>query len=310
MKGFVADKVVAVVLQDAGAEASVGQYLQDQNIPVIGAEGYDSTTWSARPNFFSITTTNPTLQQSYVSGAQAAKGKSIAVAVCAEAAACTNTGAVVSAQASTAGIQYAGFVKVSATAPSYTAECLSFIQKKVDVIAVGLSSDTGKRLVSDCQQQGFKGEYSIVSGAVDQADFDTNKGAKFVGVVNAFPWWSTAAPVRQYVEVLAKYAPNVDVRSTFPASMWASLELFKKAVSASPESLTPGKVADAYYSLKNETLGGLLPQPMNFTKGQPAPKVQCFWAYTFTGGDSTFESAQLGPSGNGASGDLSSSCIK
>jgi branched-chain amino acid transport system substrate-binding protein len=310
LKQMVADGVVAVVLQDAGAEAAVGQYLQDQNMPVIGAEGYDTTTWSARPNFFSITTTNPTIQQAYVSGAQAVDGKTISVAYCAEVSSCQQTATVVSQQAAKVGIKYVGSSQVSASAPSDAAVCLSFMQKGAQVIAIGLTSDTTSRVVSDCQQQGFKGSYSVTSGAVIQKDFDATPGAKYVGVINAFPWWADAAPVTQFRDVMAKYAPGVDIRSTFPTSTWATLELFRKAVQGDASGLTPAKVSADYYALKGETLNGLLPQPMTFTRGEPAPKVTCFWVYSYTGGSAAFKSAHIGPSGNNATNGLSTSCIK
>ena len=72
---------------------------------------------------------------------------------------------------------------------------------------------------------------------------------------------------------------------------YASLELFKKTMEAAKATLaaspTRQDVLAAYGAVKGETLGGLLPQPMTFTAGQPGPKVPCFWLYTFGNGKFT-----------------------
>jgi len=66
---------------------------------------------------------------------------------------------------------------------------------------------------------------------------------------------------------------------------------------------------EAYDSLKGETLHGLLPQPMTYTVGKPAPKVTCFWIFAYTAGKNGFTALHQGPSGNGATDGLRSSCL-
>jgi branched-chain amino acid transport system substrate-binding protein len=309
VKTFVADKDVAVILQDPSSEGVVGQYLDSEGMPVIGAEGYATNVWSALPNYFSVTTTADAIQQSTVASAKAAGASSIAVVSCAEIAVCAASGPMVSAEAAKLGISYDGQLLVSASAPNYTAECLSLIQKDVGAVFVNVTSDVAERFVAECTQQGYKGTYVESGGSVFQTALDGTKGAKYVGIVNAFPWWVNAAPVSQYLSVMAKYAPKVDVRNTFPSSMWVTLQLFRQAVENNTKGLTAAKVMADYDALKNVTLGGLLPQPLTFTAGQPAPKVPCYWMYSYTGGANNFKSIQQGVSGNSATGGLSSSCL-
>ena len=303
------DKVVAVILQDAGAEGSVGTYLAQQKIPVIGAEGYSPALWGALPTFFTNFTTSTARITSYVSAASATGAKSIAVAYCAEAPSCAQAGTIVAAEAPKQGMTYTGAVKISASAPDYTAECLDFIQEKAQTIAVAIDAATGARMVSGCLQQRYAGSFDVNVGSVSKAGFDVApKGTKFVGAIGTFPWWSNAAPVQQFRSVMAQYAPGVDVRQTFPESVWVSLELFKKAVSGNANNLTPAKVLTEYYSLKNETLDGLLPQPITYTEGKPAPSINCSWLYSYTVGGQ-FATLHSGQSGNGQTGDLVTSCV-
>jgi branched-chain amino acid transport system substrate-binding protein len=101
-----------------------------------------------------------------------------------------------------------------------------------------------------------------------------------------------------------------DYQDPTSTATWASLELFRKAMANASDQPTRDEVFSAYYTLKNEDLGGLLPQAVTFTKGQPAPKMNCFWVYKLDGGK--FTSAEPSdPSGNTvSSGPLKTACAK
>jgi branched-chain amino acid transport system substrate-binding protein len=168
--------------------------------------------------------------------------------------------------------------------------------------------DVASFVVNDCAQQGYQGSYVLLGSTFDQKQFASYKGTTFVGGLNAFPWWSIAPPVQQFQDVIAKYAPNLDFRDAATTVMWAALELFRKAMGTRVEDVTSASVTKASDSLHRETLGGLLPQPLTFTAGQPATPVNCFWLYKYEGGDKNPVTVRKGPSGNGAQGDLASSC--
>jgi branched-chain amino acid transport system substrate-binding protein len=44
-------------------------------------------------------------------------------------------------------------------------------------------------------------------------------------------------------------------------------------------------VIAAYGTIADETLDGLLPEPLTFTAGEPGPPVDCFWLYTAEDGE-------------------------
>jgi branched-chain amino acid transport system substrate-binding protein len=91
-------------------------------------------------------------------------------------------------------------------------------------------------------------------------------------------------------------------------SVWTALELTRKALASAGETVTRQTVFDGLYGLKDENLGGLLPQKVTFTKGTPPAASFCVWLYKLENGN--FASAALGDSGNGETGDLKSSCMK
>ncbi|WP_281689568.1 hypothetical protein [Pseudonocardia thermophila] len=108
---------------------------------------------------------------------------------------------------------------------------------------------------------------------------------------------------------MERYAPDADYRDPDATAAWAILELFRKAVGGIEGEVTKESVVEAYASIENETLGGLMPQPMTFSKDKPAPEVNCFWMFRYEAGDENPTTIPpLGPSGNGEQGDLASQC--
>ena len=90
------------------------------------------------------------------------------------------------------------------------------------------------------------------------------------GGLNGFPWFVDAEPVQHFRDVMG--ANGVD-EETYGAptvtATWASLELFRKVVVDNAATLgdnpdRAGLIA-AYGTVADETLGGLLPNPVTFT---------------------------------------------
>lgn len=64
---------------------------------------------------------------------------------------------------------------------------------------------------------------------------------------------------------------------------------------------------DAGNGVGAETLDGLLPKPVTYVAEGFQPVLNCFWMFDMQ--DATFTSVALGDSGNGAEGDLASTCF-
>ena len=305
-------QVVAVMLADPSVESGVADYLQQNNVPVIESLGFDVNSWGVRPNFFTTATSDVYMQASYAISAADTGSPSIAVAACAEAPTCAQVSGTIETVSPTVGLTYDGAVRVAASQPSFTAECLSFLERRTQFIAMALSfAGTGTRMVTDCLQQGYGGHFGVSSGSVVRSLLDEVPGAKYSGALNGFPWWVDAAPVQTYRDAMAEYAPDVEASSAWITSAWAGLEMFRKAVSGTAAGgLTREQVFDGYHAVQGETLDGLLPQPMTYTAGQPAPAIECFWLYSFTQGDAELKIRQEGRNGNGATGPLASTCFE
>lgn len=205
---------------------------------------------------------------------------------------------------------YVGLIKVASTATDFTAQCLAMKQDGADYIYMAVAPQGAARLMQQCIQQGYTGLFSAEASSFLPALYSPIKGLTMVGTLNGFPWWVNSAPVETYRSAMTKYvSSSVDWQTSASTATWASLELLGTALSSHTGDVTRQTILDAMYSIKDQTLGGLLPQPVTYTAGQAAAAVNCFWQFKFVSGETNpILIPPTGTSGNGASGDLATAC--
>jgi branched-chain amino acid transport system substrate-binding protein len=303
------DKVSAVITEDDAVEGEMQPYLTAHNIPVVGAVGSNVKLWGQTPNYLDIATQAETAYHYGPASIGQQEGKKkFGIIVCAEIAACQLAVPLFKQAAQHYGFQFVGDATAAASAPNYAAQCLSLINKGVDVLYVGVIASVMIRIVQSCQQQGYTGDIGIESGTFNLNEINKVTPANYIGNIASFPWWSTAAPVVQYRDVVQKYAPGAFYQNQQSTALWAALQLFKKAIGTPKGTLTPAMVTQDYDNLRGETLDGLLPQPISFRAGKPSPPIECYWNFKYHTGDKNPTTILIGKSGNGATGDLASSC--
>jgi branched-chain amino acid transport system substrate-binding protein len=282
------DSVDAVVQASATTDGAVGQLLSDSGLPVVGGEGYNPQVWGALKNWFGITTTFPQIVNLQVAAGKNVGAATMSVVACAEDPSCVAASPLYQAAAAKEGTTFTGNVQVAAAAPNYTAQCLDLINRRVDFVQLSVVSSVGVRVVRDCDTQGYGGYFGASGSSVTANLYDT-PGIKLAGGLNAFPWWVDDAPVQHFREVMtARKVDQKDWAQPAATAMWATGELFTKALgtaAAQPDAqVTRQTVLAAYGAVSQETLGGLLPQPITFTANQPAGPVNCYWLYQYENG--------------------------
>ncbi len=303
------DNVDALMVADDSAEDAIAPYLVGKGIAVFGENGSDPTVWGVKQNFFTSTTVAPYTSTAEVVAAKAVGATKIGAMACAEVAACATVGEVLRPTATKLGLSYTGLVTVAASAPNYTAQCLSLMQKGTNTIILAVAPSVVPRIITDCLQQGYKGYFSESASTVNIQSIANIPGVKIAGDLSAFPWWSDAAPVEQFRDAMTKYEPTVNYQSNAATGAWTALALFQKAVSAQTAgNVTRASILNDFYQVKNETLGGLLPQPMTYTQGQAAPVVKAAFVFTYKSGDANPSTVDPATSCNGATDGLSSTC--
>lgn len=312
---LVAAGVVGIIVQDSTAENAIAETITAAGIPMIGgtANGRPSDTGEAHwPNsYFNTAPSNPASAAATMFAASSAGLTKYAAAVCAEVPACAEAGKLYEAVGPGLGIEYVGLVTVGAADPSYTAPCLELVGKGAEVINLGLAPQTAIAVIEECQLQGYEGVFSAGMNSITAPEFEAIEGLRLIGGINGFPWWADDPLVQTYRDVNEQYGDGSDVRNSSATTTWAALELFRKAMGANGPAadaeVTAADVISVYQGIADETLDGLLPSPITYVADGFQPLIPCFWLFDMENAE--FSSIALGDSGNGASGDLQSSCF-
>jgi len=314
-KELMADEsVLAMLIADSQAEGVLAEPLESSGVPVIGGSSVSTESQGVRTNYFTTGSMNPYYMVGLLKAAKATGATKVGAVVCAESPECAHISGLFKSASGEIGLDYTGTVAVAASAPNYTAPCLSLIGKGTDFAAVVVAGAVLLRVAKDCNGQGYKGTFGAAGQSVLPGEFGQLDGLKMAGTIQGFPWWSTAKPVKRYVSVMKRYMSKSDFDDLAWANgsatnIWASLELFRKANAEMSDSPTRAEVTDAYHQIKDETLDGLLPNPITFTAGKPASPNNCFWTYSYE--DKQFTTVEPdGESGNGVSGDLATTCVE
>jgi branched-chain amino acid transport system substrate-binding protein len=301
------DDAVAIFLGSSVGSSVVSEYLADKGIAEISADQGQRapdgpTTW------FTTDLGMPAVAESAVEVAKAGGYNSVAAAVCSEVPACAGIGDLMDAYGPTAGVEYKGLVTIAGSATSATAQCLEIVDSGTEAVAAFIGLNASLKIIQTCQSQGYTGGYVQLAWAdsiIKELPGDQ------LGVLYSFPWWSDAAPVAEYRSVIAQYADGTDYKASGSGTMWVQLNLFARALSesgpAEGDEVAATDVVSALRTVKDETLDGLLPQPITYTEAENTT-INCFWPVKHTA-DGEYETLQGDwTSGNGAEGDLASMC--
>lgn len=287
--------IVAAVMFDAATEGLVAEAITEAGLPVIGGMGYAPNAWGTLPNWLPLTTSIPSIFTMGIVLGESLGANSVAMTICAEIAGCEGAEPVVQAASDHLGLDYTGTYKISSSAPDYTAECLKILESGTDYVMLGAATATAAlRVAADCTNQHYEGAWGLFGGViVPKTMRAADPGVPLSLALNSFPWFADTAPAKAYRDVMSSAGVDEDVwGDPHGTAAYATVELFKKTLDAEagslPSTLTRNDVIGYYGEhVKEESLDGLLPQPVTFTPGKPAALVTCYWFGTFDDGHFT-----------------------
>jgi branched-chain amino acid transport system substrate-binding protein len=203
---------------------------------------------------------------------QNAHSKKFALAYCAEIAACAQATPIMASEAKKLGLSFTSLA-ISATAPSYVAQCLQLQQQHVDYVQLSLASAPALKVIQSCQSQGYNPTWGATDTTVATA-WTKLPNLTVYGPAYAFPTFDTsAAPVATFTAAMQKYAKNSNWHGGESAYTWDGLQTVAKAIedgNVSPSaSVTSQDVLQGLYSFKGENLGGELANKLTYTQGKP-----------------------------------------
>jgi branched-chain amino acid transport system substrate-binding protein len=267
------DHVMAIVGESSTADASFASYVASKGVPVVGGFSAEAPFLS-NPNFFPSAANLVALLFGTAKEAKDAGKTNLGVMYCAESPICAQLVPLMQGIGKIVGIKITP-EKISATAPSYTAPCLSLKGSGVDALYVANNGAVVERVVAGCAQQGYK---PLQAGQGPTLTPELLKSQALAGALaagtSANPYDTSLPVIKRLQDAVNKSYPGFTNGSEFAYDVvfpWSGAMLFEAAAKAGklgPAS-TPKDVMQALYGLKNETLGGLS-GPLNFTPGKPA----------------------------------------
>lgn len=287
VRDFVENKgVIALVYYAGGSAVGVGNYAKSKNIPIVGGLEIEQL-WTQNPMMFP---TQPATDGQFWGIAKLAVqngAKKAATVFCTEAAACQSTNDRFVAHAKELGLPVVYQGRISFTQPDYTADCLQMRNAGVDTVVPITENTSLVRLAQSCARQQFKPTYMIAAGSDAMAGQPVFDGA--IGGLASFPWFLRGGHpgIDEYTAALQKYAPDrltagVDTQS----AAWVAGKMFERAAAKVSDKPTSQEILDGLWSMKDESLGGLLAGGLarTFTRGQPTPETFCAYYVRITGG--------------------------
>jgi branched-chain amino acid transport system substrate-binding protein len=266
------DKVMAIVGNATVVDSSWADYVTEKKIPVVGGLNINGPV-ASNPNFFG-TGASLAMTLFFTTKMAAEDGsKKIGVGFCAESPLCVSLGDLVAPMAEAYGATTQA-VKVDASAPNYTAQCLAWEKDDVDTIMVLTDANVAKRFIDDCAKQGFKPKVISPASSASNAWLSSpNLDGVVMPSAEALQTDTSIPGIKEFHAVLDKYASDVLSGDTFGITdleTWTGFKLFETIATNAKltATSTPADVTAALYALKGETLEGMT-APITYTAGQP-----------------------------------------
>ena len=299
VKELVDAGVVAIVGYSATATYPVWAPLAaDAGVPVIGGGCYN-ISGNNDQNFFCVTTTavgdGLKAQVKYAADQGA---KSFGITYASDIPAAAGAAPLFKAFATDAGLKWTEAVGTTNTQPDYTAACVTF--KQANTTDVGIEgAPLLPNLARDCARQDFNPTWTSGDGQISQNSWLKDPNIKkAIAAVYSFPFMLTKGTTPEQTKSLQafhtamnKYAPSVLKSDNKQPSTttWTAAKAFEAAAATIPAGTpaTPALITKGLNTFKDETLGGLAPNPITFTEGQPHPHNSCWFGIVLKNGKLT-----------------------
>jgi branched-chain amino acid transport system substrate-binding protein len=282
------DHVVALVdLSDL--DETWASFIKAQNVPVIGANVTEAPFYT-NSDFYAEGATEDSLFPGVIDAAKTAGATSIGLLYCAEAVQCQEGVAPMKELATKMGLPLKYNGEVSATAPSYTAQCVAAQQAGVQALFIADIAAVAAKVAQNCSQQGYHPIY-VVDGVILGPSFQTTPGLKdnLVGPIPDLPYYADSPENTKMNAAIDKYYPGLRTDANYSMAgpnAWTAGTLLEAAAEAggltASDTPTSAELVTGLTSLKGETLNGIAPS-LTYAAGQAHP-IDCWFTYQLKNG--------------------------
>jgi branched-chain amino acid transport system substrate-binding protein len=248
--------------------AAVTGYVEKMQVPVIGGPGGNEVEDSS-PMFF-----NPQMGADEALGhglvhniVAQTKARKIATFYCREASSCAAQAKRVKEYAHLYGAEVVLEAQVSLAQPDFTGEILAARSAGADAIVSAVDEASTVRVARSAKQQNYDpviaGSYTVNNDVLLRAGEDA---VGIIGFSATAPYGSSPL-LQPYRDAVARHVPGARLAG-YGATAWVQGKLVERLADFFGDLPNPtsADVLRALYSLKDETLGGLVP-PITFNEG-------------------------------------------
>jgi branched-chain amino acid transport system substrate-binding protein len=264
-------------------------YIVSMGIPVLGTDGSAEDMYT-NPDFFFPGQTDDSLPAAVVLAAKKVHAKSFAIFYCAESPACQELVAPEKAAATKYGETLSYITQISASAPSFAAQCLAAKQAGATVLFIADAVSVVESVATSCAAQGYAPTIVASDGAVGE-QFPQTTGLKsgLLAFEPQIPFNVTSTPpTKTMVAAFKKYQPTLMSNPNYNGEVdeaWVSGLLLTAAVEkdGNPAATVTSKaILTGLHSFKGVTLGGMAP-PLTYHAGKANTTDCWFWMGTKNG---------------------------
>jgi branched-chain amino acid transport system substrate-binding protein len=285
---FVTQDHIVALASVSNSPQAWDTYIEGLGIPVVGTDGSAEDMFT-QPDFFFPGQTDDSLPAAVVLAAKKAGAKKFAIVYCAESPACQELVAPEKAAATQYGEDLAYIAQISASAPSYAAQCLAAQQAGATVLFIADAVSVVEAVAADCAKQGYNPKIVASDGAVGR-QFITTPGLEndLLAFEPQIPFNVTNTPAtKEMIAAFKKYSPGLTSNANYNGEVveaWTSGLLLAAGVEAGKPgaTITSKEIVKGLDSLKDETLGGMSP-PLTYHAGKPNITDCWFWMGTKNG---------------------------
>ena len=288
------DKVIAFLNDYSFTLPAVLPYLEQHQIPIIGSIGGDASGDHSPMMFNPMLGPDVGQAWGFILNAltQAPGKKKVGILYCREASICAIIKDGFKKLLPYDGLEVVYEAFVSLAQPDYTGEMLQAKQAGAEIILPLVDTASVHRLVSSARRQNYApayvGTYNLNQDAV-YAFPDTLEGVFLTSRAGA---WDTSPLLGFYREAMDRYQPKAP-RGDLGAGVFVVGKLFAEKIGPFiSEPPSTAQILEGLYSLKNETLGGLLPGISFSRDAERVNTNQCIVPVRFTGGKFRAHDAQ------------------
>jgi len=266
------DHVVAFLNHFSFTLSAALPYLESRGVPVIGGTNSSEAEDKSAIVFQPLLGADDGIAWSFLLAiAGQTTKKRIALIYCREVTQCEHQRGGIKSKLPYAGLDFVYEAQVSLAQPDYTAEMLGAQRAGAEVVMALIDVASLIRLIRSAHRQGYHPLFSGPHNLESDQTLTAGEDVEGLLVPSRLPPYTTSPKMAGYRAAMANYQPGEPLGG-FGSGGFVVGELLEKLAPVIGEPVTGQGLISALYTLRSETLGGVLPG-ISFPRGPDRTQV-------------------------------------